>query len=530
MATLNELKQKKNSGVIENPDELKVLSKEDIKKIIPTKTEDNTGEELLNKHLGDIDSLIETEQNMIEKHQQDVLKKNSDKIASIEDAVFDAPVEDIDAGILNEDEAEKVLADAFTAATKEIKEDPSIQAGIEAVNSVEENNLNDEDLDDLLGDLEFEDDEDEDESDDDADITEFDEDEDESDRKNKQEEDNKKMAHAMKEQVLDIIKPFDNVVNLKTFTISKKPKRATDVLKETPTRNTATWVLLDSKSAFSCSALGAVEISNLDPSNINEQNGRITGLKQLYGTLYSHYESPNKPKSLEEWLKTISFSDQNNLFFGYYKATFGLSNLMTYICEKCNEVKIEEIPIKNCIKYKDDETKNEVEQILKYGDPTHKGDIISKLVQVSDTLAVSIKNPSIYNIVFEFGLLDPEFTRKYADTLGVIGYIEDIYEIDIATQQLIPIEIKEVRNDIRKSVKRRIRAKVQILKNLKSDQYNILNKEIVEISKNGDRISYCQPEYTCKKCGHKFKEVEMSAQELLFTRHQLSLMASLPEE
>ena len=250
----------------------------------------------------------------------------------------------------------------------------------------------------------------------------------------------------------------------------------------------------------------------------------------MYGTLFRHYVSPNKPATLEEWLKTISFSDQDNLIFGYYKATFGQSNLITYACDKCKEVKIKNVPIEDCIKYNNDETKEEVENILKFGDPTYKPTIKSKLVQVSDTLAVSIKNPSIYNIVFEFGVLDADFTSKFADVLGTVGFIEDMYEIDVYNHQLIPIKVKEDPKNLTKSVKRRIRSKVEILKGLTPDQYNILLSEIAEQSKNSSRISYRQPEYTCEKCGNKIEEVEMTAQNLLFTRHQLALIKNLSIE
>ena len=250
----------------------------------------------------------------------------------------------------------------------------------------------------------------------------------------------------------------------------------------------------------------------------------------MYGTLFSHYMSPNKPKSLEEWVKTISYSDQDNLLFGYYKATFGLSNLITYACEKCKTVKVKDVPIDKCVKYADEETKKEVENILKYGDSTHKGKIISELVQVSDKLAVSIRNPSIYTIVFEFGVLDPDFTNKFANVLGTVGYIEDIYEIDTVNGTLIPITVKEDKKNMTKTVKRKIRAKVQILRTLTPDQYNILTGKIAEIAKNADRITYCQPEYKCEKCGNEIAETVMTAQEMLFIRHQLALIQTLSVE
>lgn len=519
MATLSELKQKKSTGST-NPDSLKVLSKDDIRKIMPNK-EDNTAKELMDEQLGDIDKILQQEMNEVETKEQDFYDKNKD---DIEDAIFDAPVEDIDAGILYGKEAEDSINNALSSAI--IENDPNIKAGVDAVSNVNEvEDIKEEDIDDLLNELDMYDEDDDDE--DETDIVDDDDDDDEEDEEAQREE-QKEMIKSMQNQISDSIKPINDIINIKSFTVSKKPKRATKVLESYHEKPTATWVLLDSGVPFVCSALGAVEIENLDPNKANSQNGRLTALKQMYGTLFAHYESPNKPKSLEEWLKTISFADQDNLIFGYYKATFGLSNLITYACDKCKTVKVENVPIENCIKYKNDEVKERVEKILN-GDPTYRGVIKANRIQISDTLVVDIKNPSIYNMVFEFGVLDSTFTNKFADVLGLVAYIDAIYEIDRAKQELVPIEIKEDAKNIAKSVKRRIRAKVQLLRNLTSDQYNILTSEITKLASQSDDIKYCQPEYTCK-CGNKINETIMTSQELLFMRHQLALIKTLSVE
>lgn len=523
MATLEELKKKKKeSGLVENPDGLKKLSINDIKKILPEKEEEGTPKQILQQELDDLDAVLFADMEKIEeKYDQEYNEKEQE----IQDAIFDAPVEDIDNGLMKEEDAQIALKAAFDNAVTELKEDPSIKAGIEAVSNVGKNTTTPEnmDMEDFLKEL---DDEDEEEDDDIVDISEdSDDDDDEVD-----EEEQKQMLKDLQNQVSTVIKPFENVIDLKSFTISTKPKSASKILEEANQVPTANWVLLESKAPFSCTALGAVEIENLNPEKTSVENGRLDGLKQMYGTLFRHYASPNKPATLEEWVKTISYTDQDNLLFGYYKATFGQSNFFSYICEDCKETKIEKMPIESCIKYRDDETKQEVEKILKYGDPTHKNEIQAKLVQVSDKLAVSIKNPSIYNIVFEFGVLDAEFTRKFADVLGTVGYIENIYEIDLASRQLVPISIKEDPKNITKSVKRRIRAKVEVLKTLTPDQYNILISEIANITRNAERITYCQPAWTCPKCGKEITEAEMSAQQLLFMRHQLVLIKTLSIE
>lgn len=520
MATsLSDLKQKKESGFVENPDELKTLSQEDLNKIIPPKQE-KTAADALNDELADIDKEMKAREEAMAKKMEEAYEKIEEE--DIEDAVFDVAVEDIDNGLVTPEEADKMISEAFENATNAINEDENIQAGVKAVSNINTEAVPENmDMEDLLKELDDEDDFNDDE--DDVDISEEDEDA-------KEEADEKKMLKEMQTQVEDIIKPFNNVIDLKSFTISTKAKSVSKVLQNVEPGPTATWVLLDSGIPFTCTALGAVEIENLDPNKTNTQNGRIDALKQMYGTLFRHYTSPNKPEYLEQWVKTISYSDHDNLIFGYYKATFGNCNLITYACDKCKEVKIKEVPIEDCIKYKDDETKKEVQKILKYGDPSHKSEIKAKLIQVSDTLAVSIKSPSIYNIVFEFGVLEAEFTNKFADVLGTVGYIEDIYEIDIQNQKLIQIKTKEDPDNITKSVKRRIRSKVEILKTLTPDQYQILTAEIAKISMNAERISYCQPKYTCPKCETVIEETEMTAQEMLFMRHQLALVKTLSIE
>ena len=521
MATsLSDLKQKKESGFVENPEALKTMSSSEFSKILPPKKEENTVQELINQEFDDIDNDLE----MRKAEDAKIIEETYNKIdeEEIEDAVFDVPIEDIDHGFVKPEEADKMLSEAFENAVNSVKEDENIKAGVEAVSNVNTETVPETmEIEDLLKELN-----------DDDNLSEYDDDEidiEEEDDDNAEEEE-KKMLKEMQTQVEDIIKPFNNIIDLKSFTISTKAKSVSKVLQNVEEGPTATWVLLDSGIPFTCTSLGAVEIENLDPNKTNAQNGRIEALKQMYGTLFRHYTSPNKPQYLEQWVKTISYSDHDNLIFGYYKATFGNCNLITYACDKCKEVKIKEVPIEDCIKYKDEETKKEAQKILKYGDPSHKSEIKAKLIQVSDNLAVSIKSPSIYNIVFEFGVLEAEFTNKFADVLGTVGYIEDFYEIDVQNQELVRIKVKEDPDNITKSVKRRIRSKVEILKTLTPDQYQILTAEIAKISMNAERISYCQPKYTCEKCGNVIEETEMTAQEMLFMRHQLALVKTLSIE
>lgn len=528
--TLSDLKQKKETGLVQEPESLKILSSDDLKKIAPNKEDDiDDGKQLFLDELNSLDTDLEKRKSEV----QEKIDKEYDKIEEeVEDAIFDANIEDADT--MSQEETDAMLAKAYNDAATAIKEDANINAGAKAVEKAATNPTTPEnmEIDDLLKELD-DDDSMFDTDDETTDITEFDEEsniEFEDDEEETEDDSDKEMLKSIKSQVETVIKPFNNIIDLKSFSISTKARSASKVLRNIEDGPTATWVLLDSKTPFTCTALGAVEIENLDPNKLNEQNGRIDALKQMYGTLFRHYVSPNKPERLEQWVKTISYSDHDNLIFGYYKATFGTANLITYACEECKEVKIEEVPIDDCVKYKDEETRKEVQNILKYGDPTHKSEIKGKLIQVSDELAVFIKSPSIYNIVFEFGVLDSEFTNRFADVLGTVGYIENIYIIDADKHELIPIKVKEDPTNITKSVKRRIRSKVEILKGLTPDQYQILTTEIAKLTQNAERITYRQPEYTCKKCGKVIEENEMTAQEMLFIRHQLALIKSLSVE
>lgn len=517
--TLNDLKQKKNIGLSDNPESLRTLTPEELRKIAPPKKDDSR--DLLLDDLDALDNDLKTRQDLTETQMEEAYNEID---VQMEDAIFDAPVEDAD--MMSPEETEKMLSEVYNQAAAAINEDENIQAGLKAVESVTNATApitpESMEIEDFLKELGDGDDSEFDEDDTDVDISEF-----EDEYEDEETEEEKKMLENMQGQIDTIIKPFNNIIDLKSFTIATKPRSAANVLKTIEPGPTATWVLLDSQVPFTCTALGAVEIENLNPNNMNEQNGRIDALKQMYGTLFKHYTSPNKPEYLEAWLKTISYSDHDNLIFGIYKATYGHSNFITYACDKCKEVKIENVPISDCIKYTDDDTKSEVEHILKYGDPSHKSEIKSTIIQVSDSLAISIKSPSIYNIVFEFGVLDAEFTSKFSNALGIVAYIEDIYQIDMTTMQLVPIRVNEDPQNITKSVKRRIRSKVEILKGLTPDQYQILTTEINKLSKNAERISYHQPAYTCKKCGNVIEQVEMSAQEMLFIRHQLPLIKTL---
>ena len=108
---LQQLKQnnmQKESGMVDNPEELKPLSKDDLRKIMPNKSEEkDSPKQLINDELSGIDALMESEMKEANVKMEEEVEKNKE---TLDDAIFDAPVEDIDAGLLTPEESEKALS------------------------------------------------------------------------------------------------------------------------------------------------------------------------------------------------------------------------------------------------------------------------------------------------------------------------------------------------------------------------------------------------------------------------------------
>jgi len=154
------------------------------------------------------------------------------------------------------------------------------------------------------------------------------------------------------------------------------------------------------------------------------------------------------------------------------------------------------------------------------------GTLPVELVQVSDNYVFGFKCPSIYNIVFETSLLDQNFTEKYSNMLSIAAHIENIYYIDSKNKTLQPIEIKnDPKREVR-SIKEKIVRMAKIINSLNSDQYNFVSTIVDKIEEDHKYIEYMIPATTCPKCGKDIEETSISAESLLFTRHQLIATAN----
>lgn len=332
----------------------------------------------------------------------------------------------------------------------------------------------------------------------------------------------KRFAENVKERIAPITKRF----NLNDFTVGESPITRLDIkMMGLSHVSVADHFLPNAGKIISCSALSGSELMAMNPENSNRS--RLNTLKDIYSIMYKHVVS-EKPKTFDEWLKTTRFNDLEHIYFALYKATFGGSNFMTYECpnKKCQDVFIEDVSFEDMINYADDETKAKMQAIMSSGDSSITPYEIVKQ-QISNNLAIGIRNPSIYNVVIEVSGLSDSFLEKYQDLMDIIVFIDNIYYIDYEHQVLEPVDFMPDKNNIAKTIARRIKIIADILRSLPSDNYFELRKAVADAFPSLAGVTYKIPAATCKKCGTQIPERVIGAQELLFMRHQLGAFVVL---
>lgn len=398
----------------------------------------------------------------------------------------------------------------------------------EAYNNVPEKNNDDSLFDIDEEDLHFLDD-DEDEEKNTTDTESFNE----EDEENKKTE---KIKENIRTEMNKNFKPVDNKIDFKKFTIAKKPISASKIITNINKRpiECADGVLYSVKRAIRMSAFEPMEIQSLDPDRLRQGNYN-SFMKNKLNLIYEHLVDENKPKSFESWAKITPNTTVDDYMFTAYKATFGLSNIITFTCndDKCNNVFLETVPVNNMIKFKDDTVREEYMNILHSGNTNSTVDTYDVvLYQASDEYVFGLKIPSLYNTFIEPTLVDQKFMKKYEDLILLLSYIDCVYIIDRETSQLIPVDTKPVPNNDTMTYKRKVKTFASIIKSLTSDQLQALSVETDKydagkLDDNGKLIkpvTYVYPERKCPKCGKKIDEIEIAPDSMLFTRHQLGLM------
>lgn len=362
---------------------------------------------------------------------------------------------------------------------------------------------------------------------DDEDFKELEEDEEEDDSRDKSLKD-------MQLQIRSKIKPIAKAFDISSFTISKKAVSMSSALSAPEKKSTiAEWVLYHSGKSACYSEFAGYEIEKLNIRTYN--TSRRQALKQIYKLIYDHITSEDKPDVFETWLRTTNYYDLDHIWFGIYMSCFSGSNFVPYSCtdSKCDKVTIsDDIPFEKMVKYKNDKVKQRVKDILD-GSKISKEDATFnvEIVPLSDKYAVALREPSLYNMLFENSILDEKFTNKYQDMLALMVFIDSLYVIDQNAQTLVPIEAKTYPNNEVKTLKSKIVTYSKILKTLTSDQFGQLQAYINKLDDSASSdLTYVLPEATCAKCKKVIPETAMSPQEMLFTRHQLAVLATTSQE
>ena len=337
------------------------------------------------------------------------------------------------------------------------------------------------------------------------------------------------MLNTIKAQVKDRLNTSTRKgIDLTKFTFAKKALSAQKVMKIAVTghQNIADWVLPAANKTISMTGLSGPEILKLDANNSNRN--RMNTFKDMYGILYKHVVDANKPE-FEVWMKQLRFTDLQHVYFAAYMATFNGSSFTNYSCPHCSNVFIHDIEFKDLVKYKDDNAKARIHELLKRDSTSTNPDTYeAELVQISDKYAFAIRTPSIWNTVIEIATLSDKFLETHADLIDLIAYIDGVYLINYETLELVPVDTKPDPNDMGKTVARRVKSIYDIIGTLSSDEYSTLRSAIASIEKNTDDITYKLPGCTCPKCNKEIPDNNnITPEQLLFTRHQLAAIANM---
>ncbi len=352
-------------------------------------------------------------------------------------------------------------------------------------------------------------------------------DEDSSDDDEEQQKLSEAAANNLRNDIITKIINAGRKMNTSQLVVSNKVINIKDAMKnmKPATVKTAVWPLMFANRPYIASALKGAELAMLNEDN----NNGIMTVPQMQ-ILFEHDVNPNRPSTVEAWAKTIPYGDLDNIFAALFMASLDGANYMPCNCsnDKClNSWLSEDIPMEKLMHFADDDTKKKFNKIKNMElTPENSGSYESVVTVINNHLAVGVKMPSLYTIMYEFGSLDDAFINKYESIINIIRFIDRMYMID-DTGNMYPIGWKKYPGDHAKSFKSKIITYAKLLKNLDPVEFGVVSTLIITMMNNMHaNITYSIPKYTCPKCGHSSNEVEVSPRNLLFLRQQLVRIAT----
>lgn len=342
----------------------------------------------------------------------------------------------------------------------------------------------------------------------------------------------KNASRDIRAKVMPITDRFD----ISGFQISNRPvtidnsvKMATSI----KTQRTGRWALFASGRPIEMRQYMGTdidELSRVTPIDTGDDNLNMSDLMKRYKIFYEHTISP-KPATVEEWIKTISIMDEPHLFATALKASFNGVLFMPIDCidPHCNNGFITDSLDfdRDLVKYEDSEAKAAAMKIYNSNPPASDYHLYtSKLIPISQVYAISFKDPSIWDSKIAPKYLEPDWLERMNNTFLINMYVDKIFVIDKASNSLRPLNIKEYKNDPRKTIKAKVLALAKVLSTLTSDQYNLISAYINDITKPMNYVQYQLPETQCPKCKSQVPAIPSMPSRLLFTRHRVTSLAN----
>lgn len=316
---------------------------------------------------------------------------------------------------------------------------------------------------------------------------------------------------------LGLVDKFEGAVS-----ISKEPVTLNSILGSLQKKSdrVVDWPLISSGTLVSMKQFTGAEIESLNGNN--GSRNRYNALRDIYKVIYDHIVS-EKP-DFDKWLKVTPFTDIEHLYMAIYKASFFDANYITNNCPSgtCKKVFLSDnIDIMDMVKFKDTEAKTRFNSIMNHTDKDMNKLYDTTIVPIYGDLGIGFREPSIYNTIFENSILDDAFVDKYRKLLMVMVYIDGMYLKKDG--KWFPLKVKTDANSELKTIKYRIATYTKIINALPSDGYQKIANVINKINLVSDAVTYQIPEMTCPHCKTTIPAVDMSAQRLVFMRHQLNL-------
>lgn len=338
-------------------------------------------------------------------------------------------------------------------------------------------------------------------------------------------DDTKDFEEKLKAEITKKMRPVSKKYDLSSMTVINSPVTVNNVLGTIIpiTKKSFTWALMRSQRPITMTKFSGTELNNLN-SMVQNPSQSVEVLKNLY----EHIIGAGKGDDFYKWAKCTCFSDINHIWFCAYGACFNDCNYIPYSCAECNEVTIaDNIDVQSMAVYSEPKFKDTMQEILKMPADPIMGNVFAEYrIPISDTIVMGFREPSIYDMIVAPRSFDDEFREKYADIIGYIPYIADIYLVcqdDNGNIGLRKVATKEYPNNEAKTLKAKVIQYAKLIRALDSDSFNIINGHIGQITKAED-IYYQMPEITCDHCKSVIEAGRTGAADLLFTRHRLAVL------